>query len=686
MMSIILERYGVPLEKVAQASIARYTGSVLPFALRGMYVVPWSIFTILLPVQVAIGVTSQFSSTLLFSDITLDTIRGFPNDLVVSYDFSPELNVGGRTERRPDQGGTIKNRWSFSPTSFETFAEHAEPDKRVVADGVDDTGPVVRAFLPIDSEQTRSVIQEYRGTARLFDARVMCVRPGFTKFSIARDDMSGDGKLTQPMYKGSGFVQSKDIPNLYGIGGNATVEFQFACSLAPLGGWANPIQDPEATQKPYWEICTDSEGGDGTGSRRIPSLDPVFYQQNPDDGHFSLRFGRSYVLMNAMNPNLTNFPGIAPGSDSTVGGMEFEIPILNSSGNGPWLEFDSVLLKAENQTAASDLDGDIQLKIKATFCMEVFMPEVAPLLNFNITATSQANRVEPKFGWDLHRAAYDTSAARMQLGVRKEQLASPNSTAPLSNHDRGILAITPESFREDIVAVARNSPVNIDGQDALSRVDNDFVASVLPPNDEGSVGFIFCAACINDDLQEDRVAYRAAAQFFENLFDDVLDDTGSPAHAIQSVMTVRARMAYQKWVSAFNEKSTSSTTNFVLAPIPIRNAGYFVVVGVIATQVFLLTIVGVLFARTNFTMLNNAWQTIAQVSSAPDLADVVAQAGMMRDKEVRKYIKSGERHGLLGGWTNANERYTLKNGAFVPASSCEVRVKPASSTSLRWRP
>jgi hypothetical protein len=45
MMSIILERHSVPLDKIAQASIARYTGSVLAFALRGLYVVPWSIFT-----------------------------------------------------------------------------------------------------------------------------------------------------------------------------------------------------------------------------------------------------------------------------------------------------------------------------------------------------------------------------------------------------------------------------------------------------------------------------------------------------------------------------------------------------------------------------------------------------------------------------------------------------------------
>jgi hypothetical protein len=268
----------------------------------------------------------------------------------------------------------------------------------------------------------------------------------------------------------------------------------------------------------------------------------------------------------------------------------------------------------------------------------------------------------------------------------KKKLVARNGTAIPSDNDRGILTITPESFRDDVVAVARNTPVKLDGEDALSEVDNNFFASVLPPNDEGTTGPIFCISCLNDDPQEDRIAYRATAQFFENLFDDVLDDTGSPAHAIPSVMTVRARMAYQKWVSAFTEKSTSNTTSFVLVPVPVQKAGYFAVVGIIATQMFLVACVGIMFARTNFTMLNNAWQVVAQVSSAPDVADIVAQAPMMTDGEVRKYIKSWERQDILGGCRSERQRYASENGTFVPAlSGGGARVRRASSMSLRWR-
>jgi len=681
MVSIIVERYGVPLEGVAQASIARYTGAVLPFALGGL--APWSIFTALLPLQVAVGITSQFTSTLLFSDVAPTTVRGFPADLVVAYDFSKELNnVNGRTsDRRPEQDGTSYNRWTFNPTSFETFAEYAEPDQKIVAEGVDDTGPILRAFLPIDSEQIRSSIQEYRGTARVFDARVMCFRPTFTDFNAARIDQIGDATLSSPLYKGTGFIDTKHIPNLYGNGGNATLTFGFTCHLAPPGGYDERQSKNEP--KPYWEICES-----GGNPARMSSLDPLYYLDNPENGepeHNRLRFGRTFVLMDATNLNVTEFPSRTPGSNTSIGGVEFSIPILNATGKGPWLEFDSVLLAAKNQTDQILCQGcgDVHKKVKATFCMEVMMPEMAPLIHFNITATSGANRTEPKFSWDAERGAYNTTNTRKQLGVRIEGVGN-GTTRPSADADRGILFITPESFRDDITAVVQDAVV---GEDLFGAVGNEFVASILSP--ETSTGpLIFCSDCLGDNFDRTKTLYRASAQYFENLMDDILNDTGSPALALQSVNTVRARMAYQKWVSTFTEKTTVNATSFVVVQVPARATGYYVVLAVIATQALLVICIGVLFLKTEFTYLNNSWQVIAQVSAAPDVADIVAQAPMMTDSEVSKYVRSGERSKILGSGgehVNGEGRYALENGAFVPSRRNGVARGHKSGMNLRWR-
>jgi hypothetical protein len=62
-----------------------------------------------------------------------------------------------------------------------------------LGDGISDTGMTLRALLPIVSQETRSMLQSYKGQATVFDSRVTCIRPYLTINSSIVAQISGDG-------------------------------------------------------------------------------------------------------------------------------------------------------------------------------------------------------------------------------------------------------------------------------------------------------------------------------------------------------------------------------------------------------------------------------------------------------------------------------------------------------------
>ena len=205
MASVVAEQHGVPEGKMAQASITRYTGSIISLALDG-FSLKTSWFRILVPLQVVCAVLSQLSSTLLLSDFNNILLPGFPVKTSVKYDFGKsngtELGLGEGLVLPEDNPVEIFSRtWNrFQPATFEPFAEHSRPGEKVFGDAVDDTGPIWRAFLPLSAYDNNTNIHEYKGLARVFDARTICVRPDIKTFKL--QGTSEELKLrTAPAYR-----------------------------------------------------------------------------------------------------------------------------------------------------------------------------------------------------------------------------------------------------------------------------------------------------------------------------------------------------------------------------------------------------------------------------------------------------------------------------------------------------
>lgn len=145
-----------------------------------------------------------------------------------------------------------QNYWTSSPQSFPTFAEwKKKPDVQVSS--IADTGPTIRAFLPVNSQADRSMITKYEGTAGAFDARVVCIRPILEdwKFSI---ENSSDNEYQRGIFRG--YVRPTELTDeIKGLlrYNHSKPGIPFYCCYDDMDFFPDPM----------FKICTvsDSNGG-----------------------------------------------------------------------------------------------------------------------------------------------------------------------------------------------------------------------------------------------------------------------------------------------------------------------------------------------------------------------------------------------------------------------------------------
>lgn len=131
------------------------------------------------------------------------------------------------------------------------------------------------------------------------------------------------------------------------------------------------------------------------------------------------------------------------------------------------------------------------------------------------------------------------------------------------------------------------------------------------------------------------------------LFENILIDTGDPSLAFQAQLTSILRMAYYDWVPLFDWNSTQTTSSFIDLQVPASKTGLWIVLGFMAAHFVLVTSVLVWFCRsTKFTLLDNAWQVVAQINSSETeqlLTD--PSVSMATDVEIQQKIQqAGESH------------------------------------------
>ncbi|SCV30579.1 uncharacterized protein FFB14_03121 [Fusarium fujikuroi] len=119
----------------------------------------------------ALVAASQFASTLLVTDLRELTILSLKKNISYGFTFGAinEATYRGMTPLPLRTDGL--EYWSRAPSQSEIFADYSEPG--VSSDELDDTGTVLRAFLPFSTKAQRESIQSFNGIARIIDTHVV---------------------------------------------------------------------------------------------------------------------------------------------------------------------------------------------------------------------------------------------------------------------------------------------------------------------------------------------------------------------------------------------------------------------------------------------------------------------------------------------------------------------------------
>lgn len=174
--AIVLERRGVPLNVLLPVSTARHTNSgpvsLITYALSPSIL--GGFFSALVSLHFLLAVAAQFSSTLLVYDLNQLSVLDFTRTVSHPYRALNTTNIALE--------GNAYDYYRRRPEVFATFAEYTSMAKG--ENGVNDTGPTIRAFLPIANQTDRERLQKYKGTSRVLDMRVACVRPQVTNVRV----------------------------------------------------------------------------------------------------------------------------------------------------------------------------------------------------------------------------------------------------------------------------------------------------------------------------------------------------------------------------------------------------------------------------------------------------------------------------------------------------------------------
>lgn len=380
--SIVLERKGTSFWKLPIISIIR-TVAVSPSVLA------WSVLrrpfkeipifhTIVIVIFLVNSIIAQFTSTILLQDFSERAIPLPRNTSTLTYGFHSNAAV---SIVNAGQSGSF---WNVGPSVFPRFAEIGE--SVAPTEGVIDTGPSKRAFLPFPRSLSRSVLRSFSGPTRIMKSRFVCVRPSLSGLAL-------------------GFVNESE-PEL----------FRFVTGTVAVGVNTS--------------VLTPT-GFDTT----LPSVNFNCTIILPSQGNSQVNqlWRASLCLIDTMG-------SINTGSDDNSG-FTATFLIFNTTGlTAENWELGSLegwgITHNEAWTTATGAAGDFALILSASLC---FTDALDGTLDeaYNVTLQSQIDFVEPPLELDIF------NIANAPVSNKVLQMVCGNACTSMDTHERGIFTLEP---------------------------------------------------------------------------------------------------------------------------------------------------------------------------------------------------------------------------------------------------
>lgn len=585
--AIILERVGAPLVDGPFYSMMRaLNGS--PSSLLLTPSLPLrgtglsTAISALIVLEVSVTTAVQFLSTLLVAD--------FGNGAFTDRGNATNVLVLKDFSMLPASAW-----WSMPPAASWTLAEHTPSDAPVPfvsGPGYHDTGHTYRAFLPYAEAAQRTSLRSFRGPVPIMDQRVVCVQPVLRDLGLDVRDIS------YARLSGQVSVANGTYPMLRGTESQPYV--QFRCALPPV-----LFPPPGAQTQGLTSLCWPFDGA--RWSVWLP--DPLV----------SWAESTMYMLLDLVSPAAAPY-GDAPRAHT--------IHVGSNDAASPW-------------TMVDNGAGAPMLRVTACMVNHGVDTLVADL-------RSNWDGLEPITSWEPSAERYNTTTARAQLGA-----ALPRP--PLDR--RGVLALGPRSdwqhfFNPQTYELPSNFSSNTSTivsppsgiwtfvQALASSLQNPQSSDRNPVhgNQTADQGVILSQRIQNMDFN--------AHEAHTSLFQDTLNQTQSPAVALQALLTRICQMVYYETLPRLNESGLAESAFSHVAVLPTRWTGFGVGMGLLLTHWVVVLVVGGLFARyTRHSLLRNYWQAVSQMYSNETVA-VLEEARRINDRDVKRWADA---RGLGGG-------------------------------------
>jgi len=233
---------------------------------------------------------------------------------------------------------------------------------------------------------------------------------------------------------------------------------------------------------------------------------------------------------------------------------------------------------------------------------------------------SLSDNLEPAMLWDPQAQSYNSENVRRQLGA---------STAQESSKDRGVLTLGPQSQWQ---TVKNNTwSFRFFEYSLISSLASPLVKFSSALKRSADPGVAFSKSLYSDSW--------SAHPIHTSVFIDTLNDTKSPALALQAVLARICQMAYYEELVKQNTTAVASTLMASSASIPMRWTGFTIGTAIIVAHLIIVTILAAMFIKyTHYSCIGSYWQAISQVISE-DTRPVLKQADKMKDDEVKVWAK-----------------------------------------------
>lgn len=612
--TLALEHYGIPLEKAPAVAVMR-SGETSPQTIFIHTVMGWGrpvnlhwLYSILAIVLFTTATLLQLTSTALLSDLKLGVLPGFPAPSPLYYDFA--YNMTALADKQNFIPAIRRETpWARNPQFYPTFGEYSSPVPP--RSDVDDTGVLLRAFLPMTDSQQRQTLRNYTGKALVLDSRVACQQPILTNLSLSWDPTSGSICAITGFYENSTSSPGLLTPN---------TPVSFAC--------------PSYFYSNGYTVCQLENIGIGENVTGNPAgaLQSAF-TDSADESPMRI-FGAPYLVFNSTIDVTT----VTEDGDPPLGLVEAEAP----EGSGVWTHWH--IPKNETESSTSE---EFVADFNFTLCYTAF--DAARLY---VNLYSFVNRTEPLPQFQPSAQSYTFDGVLVQLG---------NNASNIGARDRGILQM--EELDSWIPSSDDTLPNGV--QPWLQGTTDMQSVSLVPGHlidhyTSGNQSSVLDTA----NLWYTTPGMTNADPSLVSLFTETMANNQSIAGAMSSLITVLSSMAYYDQSAQFQVPDEVEQVYFTLYLYPHSHRGFVAVVITICVQLIVVAVIASMFLRlTQFTMIGNAWQSVAQVvspltqellkentlSKDSNVALQLKQEGMLRDRVKVAPLQDGlvERCGLV---------------------------------------